>query len=188
MTTLLTINLLVLMIAAWLSVLVVVPRCKTSRFRYLLWQQRDELVDEVRHGEYENPKGAEGLIALIETAIEDAHDLTAINFVSFRLLFTRHMDLHKEDPFGLADLNAADRRRLREHLTAVDHTLFDKAFLWTPSGWLLLPVLLLLALLSMLRSRGRRPSVVQPTARRIREDLALSNPDDRMHGPVSQYV
>lgn len=135
MNALLTINLILLFLAAWFSLTKVVPSCATSRYRYRLWRQRDMLADEIRHEKFHNPQAARKVLTLIDIAIEDAEDLSALNFFLFGWVFRK--EEIPRDPLGLGDLTDFDHDCLHEHLEQVQSALLSKTLLGSVSGWLI---------------------------------------------------
>jgi hypothetical protein len=185
MTAVLTLGLVGLVVAAWASLFKVVPDSATSRCRYRLWRLRDQLVDEIRHGEYEDPRPPELLVEYIELGIEDAGDLTAANAVLFHLT-TRRLE-SPPDPFDFSTFQPRDSALVKERLEEFEGALLSKVFFGSPSGWVLSAVALPIALFSLVRARGGRPPVVEGTARRLREDLVLSNRDEHPQA-IYQHV
>jgi len=185
MNALLTINLIVLALAAWLSVTKVVPSCATSRYRYRLWRLRDGLSDDIRHGKFHDVEAAKNVRLLIDLAIEDAEDLSALNLLLFGLV-VRKSDL-PEDPLGLADLRPHDRDCLNERLTEVQDALLSKTLFGSVSGWFITALVSPVVLVAALRDSGR-PKVLQRTSDRIRDDLVRSNRLDGPHGHTYQHV
>lgn len=172
MNALLTINLILLFLAAWFSITKVLPSCATSRYRYRLWRQRDTLADEIRHGKFYSPDAARKVLALIDIAIEDAEDLSALNFILFGWVF-RKEEIPK-DPLGLGDLTNYDHDCLSEHLRQVQSALLSKTLLGSVSGWLFTVAVSPVVLVAAVRHSGR-PRVLERASDRIRDDLVWSN-------------
>ena len=163
MTTLLFINLVVLALAAWVSLFILVPSCAASRCRYRLWNLRDQIVDQIRHGEFVDSQPAQELVLITELAIEDAPDITAVNAFLFRIA-TGDLRL-VEDPLGLETLGPQDSRSMEPHIQRLDHILLTKAFLGSPTGWIAALVMTPFFLISLFKARGGRPAVTGATSK-----------------------
>src|SRR5947209_7687017 len=148
MTLLLTINVIALTAFAWLSAFAIVPACSASRFRYRLWRLRDELVDEVRAQKFVNTDVPKRLIMIVERAIEEASNLSALNILLFRLAGG-----FASSPFDLKDLVPSDKELITNHLREFDSAIARRALGGTPSGWIALIVLVPTALLTALIDR-----------------------------------
>jgi len=185
MTALLTINLIVLALAAWFSITKVVPACATSRYRYRLWRLRDALSDDIRHGKFHDEEAAKKVRLLIDLAIEDADDLSALNLVLFQLVL-RRSDL-PADPLGLEELSPYDQECLKERLEEVQAALLSKTLFGSVSGWLATFFLIPVVVVAAFRDSGQ-PRVLQRTSNRIRDDLVRSNRLDGPHGHTYQHV
>lgn len=185
MTALLTINLIVLALAAWFSITKVVPACATSRYRYRLWRLRDALSDDIRHGKFHDEEAAKKVLLLIDLAIEDADDLSALNLTLFGMVM-RRSDFPR-DPLGLSDLRPYDRDCLTERLAEVQDALLSKTLFGSVSGWIVTLVLSPIVLIAAGRDSGR-PKVLQRASNRIRDDLVRSNELDGPHGHTYQHV
>jgi|SwirhirootsSR3_FD_contig_31_16816623_length_1041_multi_11_in_0_out_0_2 hypothetical protein len=172
MNALLTINLILLFLGAWFSITKVVPACATSRYRYRLWRQRDTLADEIRKGKFHNPDSARKVLTLVDLAIEDAEDVSALNFALFTWVF-RKEELPR-DPLGLGGLTNYDRACLDDHLEQVQSALLSKTLLGSVSGWLITAAVFPFVLAAAVRHSGR-PKVLQRASDRITDDLVWSN-------------
>jgi hypothetical protein len=172
MNALLTINLILLFLAAWFSLTKVVPSCATSRYRYRLWRQRDTLADEIRHSKFHNSEAAQKVLTLIDIAIEDAEDLSAFNFILFGWVF-RKEEIPK-DPLALGDLTDFDHECLSQYLQEVQSALLSKTLLGSVSGWVITAFVFPFVLVAAIRHSGR-PLVLERASDRIRDDLVWSN-------------
>lgn len=185
MTALLAINLIVLALAAWLSITKVVPACATSRYRYRLWRLRDALSDDIRHGKFDDEEAAMKVRLLIDLAIEDADDLSALNLTLFQFV-VRRSDL-PADPLGLGELSPSDEECLKERLEEVQAALLSKTLFGSVSGWLATAFLIPVVGVAAFRNSGK-PPVLQRASDRIRDDLVRSNRLDGPHGHTYQHV
>lgn len=195
MSVLLTTSIVTLALGAWFSVFKIVPDCATSHFRYRLWRLRDCLVDEIRHGEYENAEKPRRLLALIELVIAEAADLSALNLLLAHLA-ARGVE-RRDDPLGLRGLRVEDASRLQKHRSELEHAMFAKAFAGTPSGWIAMLIagpLAVIAVVARLAAHGNRDggSLVARVERRVVADLELSPALDLMSScrrkPLHHYV
>lgn len=185
MTTLLSLNLVAVAIFAWFSIFKVVPSYATSRCRYRLWQLRDELADSIRNGEFETPDAARRIVSVVELAIEDAEDLSALNV---RLFYWVSRDERlSNDPFHLTALSTGDARSLRKALSEFESALLAKTLLGSPSGWLMTLFLTPVVAISAIRT-NERPPVLSRAAKQIGNDLLRSNQLDGPHDRLYQHV
>ena len=175
MNALLTLNIIVLALLAWLSLVWIVPSCATSRFRYRAWRIRDEVVDELRAGRYEERDEPEAFVQTVETAIEEAAVLSFLKVSMFGIA-TRKLEF--KPPFRLDGLSENDATLLRAHITRMDEAAIDKALFGSPSGWiavvLVLPLLLVSATLrALFRGHSKGGSVFKDAKQHVREDFEM---------------
>jgi hypothetical protein len=185
---------------AWVSVFKIVPACSASFLRYRLWRLRDKLVDEIRHGRFRDQRQPKRLVSLVETAIEDAADLTALN------LFLLRVSVGRVPPPRLLDLeevHPADQALIEAHVEELARAAISHTLRGTPSGWLvatlLLPPFLLVALVSRLfrgKDDGDEGSVFHDAKLHVK-DIELVDPalalvgrttPGRRHGSLYQRV
>jgi len=185
MNALLTVNLILLALAAWFSITKVVPSCATSRYRYRLWRLRDALSDDIRHGKFHDREAAKKVLLLVDLAIEDADDLSALNLILFSSV-VRGEDLPR-DPLGLDDLKPYDKDCLIERLEEVESALLSKTLFGSVSGWFIAAILTPFVLVAAIRDSGQ-PRVLQKASDRIRDDLVHSNGMDGPHDHLYQHV
>src|SRR3954453_6241226 len=90
MIILLAISLIFLAVCAWVGVFFAIPVCQRSRFRYQLWQLRDQVVDQrILSGRATAPDQWEGLRTEIEQAIRYAPSVTMFRLFLFSVLAWR---------------------------------------------------------------------------------------------------
>ncbi|HET8814110.1 MAG TPA: hypothetical protein VFM51_04065 [Solirubrobacterales bacterium] len=186
MTALLTLTLVALALFAWVSITKIVPSYATSRYRYRLWRLRDDLSDDIRHGKFDQEEGPRKVLALIDLAIEDADDLSALNMILFAWTVVGTKDI-PEDPLELGELSPHDDRMLAERLQAVHSALLAKTLLGSVSGWVITIVLTPFVFYSAMRDSGR-PKILARASDRIQTDLLRSNQMESHHGRFYQHV
>jgi hypothetical protein len=121
---------------AWACVVYVIPSCTVSFFRYRLWETRDDLVDDLRHGKFQNQEQPRRLVAMLEVAIETAPEMSMLNFLLLHYS-TRGAKLPRPfPPVELNDLTPLDRERLEKHLTAFHDAMTTRLLLGRlVAGW-----------------------------------------------------
>jgi hypothetical protein len=168
MEALLTLNVIGLSLLAWACIVWIVPSYATSHLRYRLWRLRDELVDDIRAGKFDDDEQPRELVAIVESVIERAAEFSALNVVLLRLSVGRRF--RPPHPLKLDKVSDRDRERLEQCLEGLLDAVMVKSLLGTPSGWLMCVVLFPVALLSAITTRGGkgpgRPS--RPFLRRTR--------------------
>lgn len=176
---------------AWFSLVKVVPDCATSRFRYRLWQLRDELVDDVRHDEFSNGERARRFVSSFEWAIEQAADLSALNLI---LLHISRPHSDRADPLALDGLDPADAQRLGAYREKFEVAVATKALLGTPSGWialvLVVPIGLVVTAAQWLFRKDRRGGgVIARVRRHLVADFEM-NPalGRKRRGPLYEHI
>src|SRR5687767_10222307 len=80
MTILLTIYLVALALLCWVCLFVFLPACSRSAFRNRVWRLRDDVVDQLMRGEYENREQPMRLVRDAEAAIRFAPEISLLNF------------------------------------------------------------------------------------------------------------
>jgi hypothetical protein len=134
MATLLTLNILVLAVAAFVGVFRTIPSCAVSLFRYRLWWYRDCLVDDIGAGSYENPEPARRLIEEIEAAIRVAPELTRFR-VELASRMAERAGIQSPERIDFDALSEADRTRLGECYDGFTRAVIWKVYAGSPSGW-----------------------------------------------------
>lgn len=175
---------------AWFMLVKVVPDCGTSHFRYRLWALRDELVDEIRAGEYEDEARAQRFVAMFEWAIEQAADLSVLNVI---LLHLSRPHRAGRDPLDLEGLAPADASRLQVYRDDFERAMAMKA-LGTPSGWIFMALALPAALVVvpcelLFRRRNRGRALLERVRRHAVADFDL-NPalGRKRRRPLYQHI
>lgn len=185
MTALLTLILVALALFSWVSITKIVPSYATSRYRYRLWRLRDDLSDDIRRGRFDQEDGPRKVLALIDLAIEDAEDLSALNMILFAWTVVAGQEI-PDDPLELGELSPQDDRLLMERLEAVDSALLAKTLFGSVSGWVITLVLTPFVIYSAMRDSGR-PKILAKASDRIQTDLLRSN-EMESHGRLYQHV
>jgi hypothetical protein len=178
MTTALFINIIVLAVGTWVCVFKVIPACRASFFRNRLWELRDQLVDDIRRGEFVETQSANNLLAIIELAIDDAEDVSALNFFTFEALVgSSKAARHHDDPLRLNEQVFSDAQKLRAVLDDFELALLTKVFFGSPSGWAVSILSFPIFVSSFLwnRWRKRRHWLADTAADRILDALVESN-------------
>jgi hypothetical protein len=127
--------LIALTLIAYFAIFVATPSALRTVFCYRLGALRDALVDDTRHGRYENTEQPLRLAHEIELAMAHVDDLSMFNLLSLRIA------AHKVAPppyqgVELDGLSDADRHLLLHHLNDYHRRIAQHALLETPSGWL----------------------------------------------------
>lgn len=150
MATVLTINIIILVVAAWCGVLYVIPYCGSLRFRDRLWWYRDRLCDDLNAGVYENPRPARMVLDDIENMIQAA---PAVTWMKVQLIIRemRRARVFDTDPLNLDSLSHADRTRLERVMDDVIRAMRWKMYAGSVSGWIPL-------LVNKLADEGKRLS------------------------------
>jgi hypothetical protein len=196
MNALLTVSVVAIALFAWASVVRIVPFCAVSLFRYRLWRIRDQLVDEVRHGKFDDIEQPKILVSLVEATIAGAKDLTALNMLLLRLAAPR--DVSPPHPLNLDDLNPSDRELVEGHLHRLLREMAIHTLGGTPSGWIcsivLLPLAVVVTVVTRLRGKGDGGSVIQATKLHVLEEVdpaalaLMSRRNDRRGRSLYQHV
>jgi hypothetical protein len=196
MNALLTVSVVAIALFAWASVVRIVPFCAVSVFRYRLWRLRDQLVDEIRHGKFDDIEQPKVLVSLIEATIAGAKDLTALNLLLVRLAAPRGVS--PPQLLNLDDLNPRDRELVEGHLHGLLRAMAIHTLRGTPSGWIcsivLLPLAVVITLVARLRGKGDGGSVIQATKLHVREEVdpaavaLMSRRNDRSRRSLYQHV
>lgn len=186
MTALLTLLLVALALFAWVSITKIVPSYATSRYRYQLWRLRDGLSDDIRHGKFDQEDAPRKVLALIDLAIDDADDLSALNMILFAWTVVGDKEIPR-DPLQLGELSQHDERLLDQRLQAVHSALLAKTLLGSVSGWVITVVLTPFVIFSAVRNSGR-PKILTRASDRIQTDLLRSNEMESHHGRFYQHV
>jgi len=189
MNLVLFVTLVAVTLLAWFSLLKILPACSTSRLRYQLWAIRDETMDELLAGEYENTEEVQNFIRRLEIAIAVAPDLSLLNLIAFNRMM-RGARPPNHVPFDLDALSPTDRERIEPRFTLYEWLLVRNAFLGSPSGWVFLVFFLVpTIILASLRGRGSFRPLVREEAGKIRADPALALLlQRRRRRPVSAYM
>jgi hypothetical protein len=174
-TALLTLNVILLALAAWAALFRVIPTCASSLFRYRLWRLRDQLVDDIRNEEFRDNAQPMELVCMIEAVIAGAQDLTA--FKAWAAHATSR-GLAIPDSLRLPHAHPRDKDRLEKVLNELYAAMLSKALLGTPSGWLfsivLVPVAIVVTLTSRLFTRDpHEGSLFEDAKWHVREEFEL---------------
>jgi AcrR family transcriptional regulator len=183
MNAALTVLLIGLAGLAWACLFRIVPSCCTSLFRYRLWALRDDVVDEIYAGRYDDPSGARRFVEFLETAIEAASELSALKLTlvhwSARGL-TLHQASSLEELLGFAAMSQGDQDVVRPHVDRFQRATVRHALLGAPSGWMMLaamfPLAVGLALTQLIRggrAHGGSNSVFDEAKQHIRDEFEV---------------
>ena len=138
MNALLTADVTLLAVAAWVSVFFVIPSCLRTLFRNHMWRLRDSIVDEIRSDHYRDAAQPKHLVEEIELAIRCAREISV-----FRLGLLAAVTRGVEPPparerFDLDATDPADREELKLKLGEFRMALLRHAVFGGPSGWIFL--------------------------------------------------
>lgn len=161
----------------WAALIKIIPSCATSRFRYLLWKMRDDLVDEIRHGQYENVDQARRLVTEIEVAITHATELSVANVVLVTRFF-KNVEMPRNLLLDLDALSSSDRQRLQPKQEVLYREMTWHLLIRKMSGWPVFVFLSVVALFSALFtelrsgiSRSSTKRVYRDTKQQVRDDV-----------------
>jgi len=152
-------------VAAALSLLVVIPWCLRSLFRYRLWRLRDSIVDGVHAGDLPVDDAAR-LLSRVDNTIRYAREITALNMFLVSAA-TRGLEEH-EPPLD---------ERLREYEGKWEDATVRHVIYGSPSGWAVLIVGLVLTGVFFLVSWLPRVDTERPLQSlddRLRDDLSVA--------------
>src|SRR4051794_24687215 len=129
MDVLLTIAVIAVALFVWICLFKVIPSALLSMFRYRLWRQRDELAAEIRAGEFEHRKQAEGVLARIECFIKLAAELSPLHIWLMRGSMVG-VDVQEQERLDFSALAVDEHKVLERHLerlssSLTDHVLFE---------------------------------------------------------------
>jgi hypothetical protein len=154
---------------AYATLVFILPSCARSQFRLKLWALRDQVVDEIFAGCFEDTRQPRKFVAAVESVVGSAEHLS--------LLRVWLEDLASDEPgppehlrVDLATLSAPDRERLTRHVELFHRLIIRHALVGSVSGWLFLLVTKPLAFLGILR-RAVAPRAVKASS--PFEDVAL---------------
>lgn len=181
MSAFIAIDLIAFAVLAAVSVMVIIPSCNTSMFRYRLWRVRDGVYDQMRTEQFEDPELADTFITFIEGLIRFSGEFTAFRLAYTRMSGRRHAvvpteaQAREEMPFFFPDCcSAHDRSLLKPYLDDFQHAAALHLAFGTPGGWVLTcalaPILLLRTLGAVVAERGRQ-NVVAVARGLFREEL-----------------
>ena len=175
MTAWLTIDVVVLALVAWGSVVVIVPSCARSHTRYRLWRLRDNLFDEIRHEAFKDPAPAEALLSFVETSIVCLGELSLIKLVLLRLATLGVGPRPKSFWDLIGDASPADKRLLEPHIDELMGAAVKHVFLGSPSGWICIvvatPFAVGAALVTRLRGRAAGVPLIEDAKANMRADF-----------------
>jgi hypothetical protein len=126
----------------------VIPSCARSIFRYRLWRLRDDLVDDLRGGTFEDVEQPRRLVREVETAIRAARDLTVFRVVLFTMLARGHEPPEREE-VDLSVLSKPDRERLGRYMKTFHWLLTRHVLAGTVSGWIFTAIVFPLAAIAV---------------------------------------
>lgn len=136
MGALLAVGISVMALLGWISIFKLVPACSISLMRHRLWRLRDQLVDEIRQGEYHDAVPAEILTFRAEAVIEHASKISMLNLALLRLSQKGAPELVDRLDLSMKSLSDDDRTRITAHLEEFETALFTRSMFGTPSGWI----------------------------------------------------
>jgi hypothetical protein len=127
--------LMLLALSAVVGIVVVIPWCQRSQFRYRLWRLRDRITDDLINGVLPDSEVVHHLRDDVGAFIRYARQFTFVNFV-LTYAVGRNSSLASFPRPGYEDLNSAQLERLRgyEHEFSVIRVSY--LFKGSPSGWL----------------------------------------------------
>lgn len=156
-------------VVAWTAILVVVPANLQAMLRHRLWQQRDQIYDDMRTGALPVTPTTRGLLVATEAAIANTREVSFGNIVtslSLRKRVPTHAETEAAIRDAMADWSPAERDLFWNRSGSLGRSLMIHMLFGTPSGWLALPfVVVLLAVLMLVtmaqrfvrKLRGQRP-------------------------------
>jgi len=208
MAAVLTVVLIALMVAVWVTVIWVIPSAANGRLRMTLWEFRDELFDEIYSGGFEDPSVAKELLSDVERAIVVGHKILSPAKLlwwavacriggltpSFSAVRNLALELAEAERKKVAALSSADRERMEERLNRYQSILARHFLLSTYSGWFailfVVPVVFLVAI-----RRGWKQGAFRAAKTEVRDDLALdyallviARQDNTTHPELSAFV
>jgi hypothetical protein len=148
-----TVAAIALALFAWASLFSIIPRCRTSLFRYKLWELRDQIADETRNGMFEDRARAKELVKEVERTIRWAPGMTPLS-MSLARWAGKGMEFRPAHPREaiVKGLNPKDLAMFDQRLEELDRLSMRHVFLDSPSGWVYLAWAFLKALAGEVRS------------------------------------
>jgi|GEM_PF-4148276 hypothetical protein len=145
----------------WSCVFFAVPNALRALFRHRLWRLRDEVIDKAIAGELE-PSEARQFAREVENTIEAATELTPARLVWFYVAGGRKAALSDRPKHSEA---------MHPYAIELGRQLFIQLFTGSPSGWLFLPIFLVVYRIVEARVR-ERPHGAKPP--RLEQSLERS--------------
>jgi hypothetical protein len=113
MSIFLTFWVLAVALAAAVVIFYIWPAGGTSLLRYRLWPLRDELVDAIRNGEFEDDDQPKRLVGVIEATIETADELRPLRMIILMALLRKRRAAGEDLAFDLSEARLPDKARLQ---------------------------------------------------------------------------
>jgi hypothetical protein len=159
---------------AWFCLVKLIPSCNVSMYRYRLWRLRDCLADDVLKGSFQDTIRAQKLVLFIEAVIVLAPQLGPVKLGVMRWS-SRHVP-KSDDPFNLATFDPRDRKIVEARLNELAMFTARHILFGSPSGWILMFVLGVPALISsflayLLRGAPDGSSVIEGARHRVRDEI-----------------
>lgn len=160
-TFILVTSLVLALLPIWVLFLYVVPRHQTSRFRYRLWEIRDEVKDSVYRGELPDNDAVNILGMHVESFIRHAHETGLVSF----LLVASANDPYRSDVEEAIDRSKATMsdgqlKLLSEYEASLYEEVLKHLVTGSLVGWLfgifVAPIALVIVVARIVRDVRRR--------------------------------
>lgn len=175
-------------IAAWASIVWLIPAQLRSMFRYRVWRLRDEFVDAVLDGRLQWGPSVDDLLERMEFTIRAARELTLVRLLSVHFL-VRDLRLQERKPAHTDEEILLEEYRFRLIQLVAMHVMAG-----SPSGWIGSVLLSLIAPFYLRRRWGHKVRagahdlVVHTVEEEFAARAAIPWSRRRRRKPVSSYV
>jgi hypothetical protein len=163
-------------VLAYICLMLIVPSCARSRFRYELWALRDELTDEVYKGHFKNTDQPRRLVREIEVVIQGAAEVTVFKMWLLTRL-ARNANLPRAQLVDLNALGKGDRERLAPRVERFYWLISKQAVFGSASGWFFLIVLAWILLADLLGASRSLPKAIlslrEQAKEHVREEIPV---------------
>lgn len=165
-------------IAGWTGVIFVIPWCQRSRYRYRLWQMRDQIVDDVICNKIPSHPAVVELVARIETHIRCVDSFTLASTMT-EYIGRRAFELPVDGSLDVTLLGSTEGAIISRYLSEFNKAKVRHLFVGSPSGWIafaLVPsafvIAELLRRLTHMRQHERRAGpVIRVVESRVRKGV-----------------
>jgi hypothetical protein len=159
-----------LAIAAWAGIILVIPWCQRSRFRYRLWRLRDKVTDDLIRDALPRSDAVIELREQIDDSIRYSRDFTFLNFLLAYTVAEKYSRLAVQRA-SRDDLRPEEAERLKQYESQLEEAQTVHLLTGSVSGWV---GTVLLAILSFpkLTSRGQDRSPKELMAQKVTNEVA----------------